>query len=126
MNNDKWTVDGGSEETDDVFEHDEDIERFLENPDAIIAFCGIRYIFKVESGCITDDAITDVEEIIRHTAIDYEYPLHGMNVMNDWIEVKVDISVEEPALKGAEVFQNRLKRAGITTELAYVGTFGRQ
>lgn len=73
MNNDKWTVDGGNEETDD-----------------------------------------------------YEYPLHGMNVMNDWIEVKVDISVEEPALKGAEVFQNRLKRAGITTELAYVGTFGRQ
>ena len=125
MDNNEWTTDEEDEDTGDIPKYDKDIERFLENPDAIIAFYGFRYIFKVEQGHIADNSTADVEEIIRQAAIDYEYPLHGMNVMNDRIEVKVEISVRESALEGAEVFQNRLKRAGISTELVYVGTFGR-
>ncbi len=125
MDDNERIGDEEDEDNSDNLKHDEDIERFLENPDAIFAFYGLHYIFEVQSGYISEDSIADVEEIIRHTAIDYEYPLHGMSVKSDLIEVKVDISVEESALDGAVVFQNRLKRAGITTELVYVATFGK-
>jgi hypothetical protein len=126
MDNNEWPNDEEDEGDGDTFKYNEDIERFLENPDAIIAFYAFRYIFKVEPGHITDDSIAHVEEIIRHAAIDYEYPFHGMDVTNDRIEVKVEISVTESALEGAEVFQKRLKCAGIGTELVYVETIGKQ
>ncbi len=87
---------------------------------------GHRFIFKVKSGYITDDSIADVEEVIRDTAINYEYPFHGMNVTSDRIEIRVEISVNEAPLESAERFQKRLERAGITTELIYIGTLGKE
>ena len=124
-NDDKFTIEG--EDEDPIFKHDEAIERYLKNPDAVIAnFTGHRFIFKVTSGYITDDSIAGVEEVIRGTAIDYEYPLHGVDVTNDRIEIKVEVSVNEAPLESAERFQNCLERAGITTELVYTGTLGKQ
>jgi len=127
MNKDKWTVNGEDEGEDPVFKHDDAIERYLENPDAIIAdFTGHRFILKVEPGCITGDSITDIENMIRDTAIDYEYPLHGIDITNDRIEIKVEVSVNEAPLESAERFQNRLEQAGVETELSYIGTLSKK
>lgn len=130
MDNDKWTIDDEDKEDENgnyVFKHDEAIERYLENPDAIITdFTGHRFIFRVESGYITDESIAEVEAVIRDTAINYEYPFHGMDVTNDRIEVKVELSVNEAPLESAQRFQKRLECAGITTELIYIGTLGRE
>ncbi len=126
MCKDKWSIDGEDEDNDDVFKHDEDIERFLNNPDAIISFFGCRFIFEVEPGCITNSSIADVEEIVRDTAIDYEYPLYGIDVTTDRIEIKIEVSVNEAPLDSAERFQKYFERAGIITELIYIGTFGKE
>ena len=127
MNKDKWTIEGEHENEDPVFEHNEAIERYLKNPDAIIAdFTGHRFVFKVTSGYITDDSIADVEKMISDTAIDYEYPLHGVDVANDRIEIKVELSVNEAPLESAERFQNRLEQGGVETELLYIGTLGKK
>jgi len=126
MCKDKWSIDGEDEDNDDVFKHDEDIERYLSNPDAIIAFFGCRFIFEVEPGCITNSSITYVEEIVRDIAIDYEYPLYGIDVTIDRIEIKIEVSVSEAPLDSAERFQKYLGRAGIITELIYIGTFGKE
>ncbi|MFC1714452.1 hypothetical protein ACFL6S_12355 [Candidatus Poribacteria bacterium] len=124
---DKFTIEGDNEDADSVFKHDEAIERYLKNPDAVIAdFTGHRFIFKVESGYISDDSIADVEMVIRDTAINYEYPFHGMDITSDRIEIKVEISVNEAPLESAERFQKCLERAGITTELTYIGTLGKE
>ena len=125
MRKDKWSNDREDEENDYVFKHDEDMERFLNNPDAIIAFIGCRFIFEVEPGCITNSSITGVEEIVRDIAIDYEYPLYGIDVTTDRIEIKIEVSVNEAPLDSAERFQKCFERAGIITELTYIGTFGK-
>ena len=110
-----------------MFEHDEAIERYLKNPDAIITdFTGHRFVFKVTSGYITDGSITDIEKMIRDITIDYEYPFHGVDVTNDRIEIKVEVSVNEAPLECAERFQNRLGQAGAETELLYIGTLGKE
>ena len=116
MCKDKWSIDG----------EDEDIERYLNNPDAIIAFFGCRFIFEAEPGCITRGSIRDVEEIVRDTAIDYEYPLYGIDVTTDRIEIKIEVSVNEAPLDSAKRFQKYFERAGIITELIYIGTFGKE
>jgi hypothetical protein len=127
MDKDKWIIEGKDEHEDAVFEHDEAIERYLKNPDAIIAdFTGHRFLFKVTSGYITDDSIQAVEAIIRDMAIDYEYPLHGVNVTNDRIEIKVELSVNEAPLECAERFHGRLEQADMETELLYIGTLGKK
>ena len=129
MDKDKWTTNDAEEENEDdsyIFKHDEAIERYLENPDTIIAdFTGHRFIFKVEPGCITDSNIADVEGIIRDIAIDYEYPFLGMDVMNDRIEIEIEVSVNEAPLESAERFQNRLECAGIITKLLFIGTLSK-
>jgi len=123
----KFTIEGDNEDEHPVFKHDEAIERYLKNPDAVIAdFTGYHFIFKVKSGYITDDSIANVEEIIRDTAINYEYPFHGMSVTSDRIKIRVEISVNEAPLESAERFQKRLERARITTELIYIGTLGKE
>ena len=109
-----------------IFEHDELIERFLENPDAIIADAAYRFILKVTSGYITDDSKAAIEEIIRGIATDYECPLHGIEVTNDRIEIKVEVSVNETPLESAERFQKGLEQAGVETELLYIGTLGKK
>ena len=127
MDNDKWSIDGEDEVNDDIFKHDEAIQRYLENPDAVVAdFTGHRFIFRVEPGCITHSNIVDAEEIIRRTAVDFEYPFLGMDVMNDRIEVRIELSVNEAPLESAERFQKRLERAGIITELLYIGTLSKE
>ena len=124
---DKFTIEGDDEDGDYTFKHDEAIERYLKNPDAVIAdFNAYRFVFKVKPGYITDDSIADVEKVIRDIAINYEYPFHGMDVTSDRIEIKVEISVNEAPLESAERFQERLERAGITTKLIYIGTLGRE
>ena len=126
-NDDKFTIEGDDEDEDPIFKHDEAIERHLKNPDSVIAdFTGHRFVFKVTSGYITDDSIADIEKIIRGTAIDYEYPLHGVDVTNDRIEIEIEVSVNEAPLESAERFQNRLERAGIATDLVYTGTLGKK
>ena len=125
MCEDKQPIDGEDENNDDVFKHDEDIERYLNNPDAIIAFFGCCFIFEVELGCITNSSITHVEEIVRDIAIDYEYPLYGIDVTTDRIEIKIELSVNEAPLDSAERFQKYFELAGIITELIYIGTFGK-
>lgn len=125
MNKDKWPFDEDDEDNDDEDNHDEDIEEFLNNPDAIIAFIGCLFIFRVAPGCITYNNITNVEEIVRDIAIDYEYPLHGIDVAINRIEVKIEISVNEAPLDSAERFQKDLDRAGIITELMFIGTFSK-
>lgn len=127
MDKDKWTIEGEDEDEDPVFEHDEAIERYLKNPDAIIAdFTGHRFVFKVTSGYITDDSMTDIEKTIRDTAIDYEYPLYGVDVTNERIEIKVEVSVNEAPLESAGRFQRRLECAGVETELLYIGTLSKK
>lgn len=124
---DKFTIEGDDEEENLVFKHDEAVERYLRDPDSVIAdFTGHRFIFKVASGYITDDRIADVEEVIRDTVINYEYPFHGMDVTNDRIEIKIEVSVNEAPLESAERFQKRLEHAGITTELIYIGTLDKE
>ncbi|MFC1715535.1 hypothetical protein ACFL6S_17830 [Candidatus Poribacteria bacterium] len=124
---DKFTTEGDDEEEHPAFKHDEAVERYLRNPDSVVAdFTGHRFIFKVASGYITDDGIVDVEEVIWDTAINYEYPFHGMDVTGDRIEIRIEISVNEAPLESADRFQKRLERAGITTELIYVGTLGKE
>ncbi len=124
---DKFTIEGDDEEEHPVFKHDEAVERYLRSPDSVIAdFTGHRFIFKVVSGDITDDGIADVEEVIWDTAIYYEYPFHGMDVTNDRIEIKLEVSFNEAPLDSAERFQKRLGDAGIATELIYIGTFGKE
>lgn len=124
---DKFTIEGDDEEEHPLFKHDEAIERYLRNPDSVIAdFTGHRFIFKVAPGHITDDGIADVEEVIWDTVFNYEYPFHGMDVTSDRIEIKVEVSVNEAPLESAERFQKCLERAGITTELIYIGTLGKE
>ena len=124
---DKFTIEGNDEDDDYIFRHDEAVERYLRTPDSVIAdFTGHHFIFKVVSGYITDDGIADVEEVIRDTAINYEYPFHGMDVTGDRIEIKIEVSVNEAPLESAEIFQKRLERADIITELIYIGTLGKE
>lgn len=131
MDKDKRTIDDDEDEESEnngyIFKHDESIERYLKNPDAIIAgFTGYRFILKVESGYITDSSLADVEKIITETAIDYEYPFLGMNITSDRIEIKIEVTVNEAPLESAERFQKRLERDGIITELLYIGTLGKE
>ena len=124
---DKFTIEGDDKDDNYIFRHDEAIERYLKNPDSVIAdFTGHRFVFKVRSDYIPDDNMSDVEEIIRDTAINYEYPLLGADITNDRIEIRVEISVNEAPLESAERFQKRLERAGITTELTYIGTLSKE
>ena len=59
-NDDKFTIEGDDEDEDPIFKHDEAIERYLKNPDSVIAdFTGHRFVFKVTSGYITDDSIAE-------------------------------------------------------------------
>ena len=123
----KFTIEGDDGEEHPVFKHDEAVERYMRNPDSVIAdFTGHRFIFKVVSGYITDDGIVDVEEAIRDTATDYEYPFHGMDVTGDRIEVKIEVSVNEAPLESAKRFQKRLDRLGVAIELVYIGTLGKE
>ena len=124
---DKFIIEGDNEDSDYIFKHDEAIERYLKNPDAIIAhFNGHRFVFKAESGYIANDSIADVEKVIRDTAINYEYPFHGIDVTSDRIEIKVETSVNEAPLESAERFKKSLEYAGINTKLIYIGTLGKQ
>ncbi len=123
---DKFTIESEDEDNDFVFKHDEAIERYLKNPDAVIAdFTGHRFVFGIRSGYITDDDIADVEDVIRDTVINYEYTFHRMSVTSDRIEVEIEISVNEAPLESAERFRNNLKQAGIDTELLFIGTLSR-
>ena len=91
--------------------------------------CTIRHsalFIKVKSGYVTDDGIADVEEVIRDTAINYEYPFHGMNVTSDRIEIRVEISVNEAPLESAERFRKRLEQVGIATDLVFLGTLDKE
>jgi hypothetical protein len=106
----------------DDSEHDEAIERFLENPDAIITCGWFRYILKVESGFIAD--VVGVEQMLYDTAIDFEYHLQELDVTNERIEITIGMTVNEPPLDIAKRFQDHLEHAGITTELTYIGTLG--
>lgn len=103
-------------------EHDDAIERFLENPDAVITRGWFRYLLKVKSGCIAD--ISEVEQMLYDTATDFEYHLHGLDVTNERIEITIGMTVNEPPLDIAKRFQDRLENTGITTELIYLGTAG--
>lgn len=124
---DKFTVEGEDADNDDTFKHDESIERYLNNPDAVIAdFTGHRFVFSIRSEYITDDGIADVEDVIRDTVINYEYTFHRMNVTSDRIEVEIEISVNEAPLESAERFQKNLEQAGIDTELQFVGTLSKK
>ena len=58
--------------------------------------------------------------------INYEYLFHGMDVTSDRIEIEIEVSVNEAPLESAERFQKRLERAGIITELIYIGTLGKE
>ena len=131
MDKDKRRIDdesdGENEDNDRIFKHDEAIGTYLGSPDAIItSFIGYRFLFKVESGCITDSSIANVEKIVRDVAIDYEYPLCGLNVTPDRIEIQLRASIKEPPLASADRFQRRLKHAGIITEPLYIGTLSRR
>lgn len=124
---DKFTIEGEDEDNDYVFKHDEAIERYLNNPDAVIAdFTGHRLVFGIRSGYITDDGIADVEDVIRDTVINYEYTFHRMNVTSDRIEVEIEISVNEAPLESAERFRKDLEQAGIDVELLFVGTLSKE
>jgi hypothetical protein len=103
-------------------EHNEAIERFLENPDAVIACGWFRYILKVKSGCIAD--IAEIEQMLYDTAVDFEYYLQELDVTNERIEITIGMIVNEPPLDIAKRFQDRLENVGITTELIYLGTVG--
>jgi hypothetical protein len=110
------------ENEDNEYSDNEAIERFLENPDAVIARGWFRYILKVKSGCIAN--IAEVEQMLYDTAIDFEYHLQGLNVTDERIEITIGVIVNEPPLDIARRFQDRLGHAGINTELIYVGTVG--
>ena len=110
------------ENEDNVYSDNEAIERFLDNPDAVIARGWFRYILKVKPGCIAD--IAETEQILYDTVIDFEYHLQGLNVTNERIEITIGMIVNEPPLDIAKRFQDRLGHAGVTTELIYVGTVG--
>jgi len=117
----------GKDEKQSVFKHDKAIERYLRNPDAVIADrTRYRFIFRVVSGHITDDTIPDIEAVIRDTATDFEYPFHGMDVAGNRVEVRIEVSVNEAPLDSAVRFQKRLEQAGTTTQLTYIGTLGKE
>jgi len=79
MNNRDKDKNINSENDDNEYgEHDNAIERFLENPDAVITRGCFRYLLKVKSGCIAD--ISEVEQMLYDTATDFEYHLHGLDV----------------------------------------------
>ena len=123
MNNRDKDKNINSENDDNEYgEHDNAIERFLENPDAVITRGCFRYLLKVKSGCIAD--ISEVEQMLYDTATDFEYHLHGLDVTNERIEITIGMTVNEPPLDIAKRFQDRLENTGITTELIYLGTAG--
>ena len=101
-------------------EHDDAIERFLDNPDAVIARGWFRYFLKVKSGCIAD--ISEVEQMLYDTATDFEYHLHGLDITNERIEITIGMTVNEPPLDIAKRFQERLEHVGVNTDLIYLGT----
>ena len=101
---------------------DEQVRRFLENPDMIIAEVVYQFIFRVNPGIITDGNISKVQKLIRDIAIDYEYPLHGIDVSYERIEVKLEISVNEAPLDSVNRFLEGMGKAGIDSEIMYIGT----
>ena len=103
---------------------DEQVRRFLENPDMIIAEVEYQFIFKVKPGIITDGNISKVQKLIRDIAIDYEYPLHGIDVSYERIEVRLEISVNEAPLDSVNRFMESMGKAGIDAEILFIGTLG--
>jgi len=101
---------------------DEAVRRFLENPDMIIAEMVYQFIFRVNPGNINDGNISMVQKLIRDIAIDYEYPLHGIDVSDERIEIKLEISVNEVPLDSVNRFLESMGKAGIDTEIMYIGT----
>jgi len=98
------------------------VRRYLENPDRIIAEMVYQFIFRVKPGIINDGNISKVQKLIRDIAIDYEYPLHGIDVTYERIEIKLEISVNEAPLDSVNRFLESMSKAGIDTEILFVGT----